>query len=312
MNKGFEGMINIPSESPREADGGKQREVERFWDAAPCDSGTSAMEAGTKDYFWDIEEHRYRLQPHIRELLCALDLDGKQVLEVGTGVGTDARLIIGLGADYCGINVDAGSSKMTRRALEVFGLDGEVLQASALDIPYPDESFDVVYSFGVLHHIPDVRDAVSEISRVLKPGGRLIVMLYNRTSINYAIEIRHLRKWGIRLLGIPGVVRLLGVLGLPAPKLHRHLELWGGPGNMTDEEWLSRNTDGPDNPYSSVYNRAQTEALLADFVDTKQSIYFFDHRHWGPIGRLLSPAARAALGTRWGWHRVATAHKPTR
>lgn len=303
-------MTKDPRGSRQDGNGRKQSEVEQFWDATPCDSGVSDLEVGSEDYFLDIEMQRYQLQPHIRELLCALNLAGKRVLEVGTGVGTDARLMIAQGASYCGINVDAGSARITHRALEVFGLCGEVRQASALEIPYPDASFDIVYSFGVLHHIPSVGDAVIEINRVLKPGGRLVVMLYNRRSINYAIEIRHLRKWGLRLLGLPGVLRTLGTLGFPVTKLHRHLELRKSLGTMTDEEWLSRNTDGPDNPYSRVYGRAETETLLSDFLQVEQHVRFFDYRHWGPIGKIIPPKLRSALGARWGWHRIAVARKP--
>jgi SAM-dependent methyltransferase len=170
--------------------------VEKFWNAKPCDSDTSQQKLLSMDYFAEIEKLRYALQPHIADLLSRLDLQGTRVLEIGTGAGTDARAIVKHGGEYFGINVDAGSSDMTRTALEVFGITGEVRRASALSIPHPDGFFDVVYSFGVLHHIPAVAGAVEEIRRVLKPSGHLVIMLYNRTSINYHLEIRHLRKWG--------------------------------------------------------------------------------------------------------------------
>jgi SAM-dependent methyltransferase len=290
-------------------EGQKQKEVEQFWDAKPCDSDTSDEALHSKEYFNAIEKERYRLQSHILDLLPSLDLNGKKVLEIGTGAGTDARTIIAMGGDYTGINVDAGSSEMTRRALEVFDLSGEVCHASALDIPYQPETFDLVYSFGVLHHIPDVDRAMEEIHRVLKPGGRLAIMLYNRTSINYVVEIRHLRKWGLSLIGFPGIVSVLGWLGLPKVKLRRHLELHKIAGRMSDGEWLSRNTDGPDNPYSRVYDRYETEWLLSGFGEIEQYTKFFDYRHWGPVGKVLPERMRRALGNKWGWHRIAKARK---
>jgi SAM-dependent methyltransferase len=286
-----------------------QKKVEQFWDAKPCDSDVSIEELCSAGYFTDIEDQRYRLQAHIVELLSPLDLEGKRVLEIGTGVGTDARTIIRMGAVYTGINVDAGSCDLTRRALEVFGLPGEVRQASALNIPYPAETFDIVYSFGVLMVIPDVGRAVEEIRRVLKPGGLLVIMLYNRRSINYMVEIRHLRKWGLRILGLPGLLGVLERLGLPRSKLQRHLELRESVGRMSDEEWLSRNTDGPDNPYARVYDQVETEVLLSGFQEVHQYVRFFDYRHWGALGRLIPAKARKAIGTRWGWHRIATARK---
>ncbi len=290
----------------------KQAEVEQFWDAKPCDSDTSQRELLSKEYFGEIEQHRYELQPHIAELLSGLDLGGKRVLEIGTGSGTDARAIIRHGGDYFGINVDAGSSDMTRTALEVFGVPGEVRHASALNIPYPADFFDVVYSFGVLHHIPAVAGAVEEIRRVLKPGGRLVIMLYNRNSINYQVEIRHLRKWGLRLLRLPGLVALLERLGLPRAKMERHVELSNSVGRMSDEEWLSRNTDGPDNPYSRVYDASEVVSLLAGFEQIDQHVDFFDYRHWGLLGRLMPQSLRTYVGARWGWHRIVVGRKPAR
>jgi ubiquinone/menaquinone biosynthesis C-methylase UbiE len=297
-------LTQTPADTEQE-----QGAVEQFWDAKPCDSDMSDKELYSKEYFREIQESRYQLQSHILDLLSSLDLDRKRVLEIGAGVGTDARTIIDLGADYTGINVDAGSCNMTRRALEAFGLSGEVRHASALDIPYPHETFDIVYSFGVLHHIPDADQAVKEILRVLKPGGRLVIMLYNKTSINYMVEIQRLRKWGLRVLGLPGILSLLRRLSLPKTKLQRHLDLRKSIGTMSDEEWLSRNTDGPENPYSRVYDRMETEDLLSGFHEVDQYVRFFDYRHWGAIGRLIPTTARYALGARWGWHRIAIARK---
>jgi ubiquinone/menaquinone biosynthesis C-methylase UbiE len=287
-----------------------QKEVELFWDAKPCDSDTSAESLYSVDFYKDIEDTRYDLQSHIMDLLPSLGLESLRVLEIGTGVGTDARSIVRLGGDYTGINVDAGSCEATRRALELFHLPGKVHQASAVDMPFPDNSFDLVYSFGVLMCIPEVDRAVNEIYRVLKPGGRLVIMLYNRTSINYQIEIRYLRKWGLALLGLPGMVSLLGFIGLPKEKLERHLELRQKMGKMSDEEWLSRNTDGPDNPYATVYDADETRALLRRFESIDQELRFFDYRHWGLLGRLIPNRMRRALGERWGWHRMVTARRP--
>jgi hypothetical protein len=78
---------------------------------------------------------------------------------------------------------------------------------------------------------------------------------------------------------------------------------------MSAEEWLSRNTDRPDNPYSRVYDDHETEELLSDFAEIEQDIRFFDYRHWGPVGKLLPRGIRSALGNKWGWHRIAIARK---
>ena len=72
---------------------------------------------------------------------------------------------------------------------------------------------------------------------------------------------------------------------------------------------MSRNTDGPDNPYSKVYDADETRQLLKDFKDIEQDIKFFDYRHWGPLGKITPAGVRRALGNKWGWHRIVKATK---
>jgi SAM-dependent methyltransferase len=287
----------------------KQEAVQEFWNEKPCDSDVSSQAHGDESYYEEIERDRYSHQGHINLIMDWLSWDGKKVLEVGTGVGTDARNMIGRGCMYQGINVDQGSVDATARALEVYGLPGNVMQCSATELVFPDNSFDIVYSFGVLHHIPDAGRAVSEITRVLKPDGELLVMVYNRSSVNYRLEILVLRKLFVRLLRIPGLIRLFGLLGFPEAKLSRHAEIFAS-GKLSAEEWLSRNTDGPDNPYSLVYGEQEVESLLSGYQIRKNEVFFFDAKHWGVLGKLLPAFMVNYLGRHWGWHRVVYAVKP--
>ncbi|HEV2227942.1 MAG TPA: class I SAM-dependent methyltransferase [Steroidobacteraceae bacterium] len=287
-----------------------QERVREHWDRQPCDSELSAREPASRDFYLDVERQRYALQPHILECHAWIDWRGKRVLEVGAGIGTDARQLIGAGARYTGINIDRGSAEATGHALRVFALPGVSLQRDARSLDFPAGAFDVVYSFGVLQHIPEVGRAVAEIERVLAPGGELLVMLYNRSSINYALEIMLLRKLGLRLLGIPGMIGLLARLGLPRAKLERHRQLHRERARIPPEEWLGRNTNGPDYPYCRVYGAREAEKLLSAFEIVRHEVRFFDHRHWGVLGRLLPPRLRRALGRRWGWHRILHGRKP--
>jgi len=289
--------------------GQKQAAVQDFWNQKPCDSDMSTEERGAMAYYDEIERDRYTHQGHINQIMDWIQWKGKKVLEIGTGVGTDARNIIRRGGTYLGINVDQGSVDATQKALQVFGSDGAVRKCSATELFLPDQSIDVVYSFGVLHHIPDVATAVSEIERVLKPGGELLIMVYNRTSINYKLEILILRKLFVRLLRIPGLIKLLAFAGLPEGKLKRHAEIFSANKNMSDDEWLSRNTDGPDNPYSLVYGAREIEKLLRAFDVKKNEVFYFDTRHWGILGKLLPKSLVEFLGTHYGWHRVIYAVK---
>jgi SAM-dependent methyltransferase len=286
-----------------------QEQVRKYWDDAPCDSSLSSCEPYSQDYFLDIERRRYTLQPHIPEILSWVDWRGKRVLEIGSGLGTDARRIIASGGVYTGINVDRGSTEATARALLAFGCPGVVQERDATSLDFPDGTFDVVYAFGVLHHVPEAGRAIAEIRRVLKPGGELLAMLYNRSSINYAIEIMFLRKLIVRALSLPGVIPLLQRMGFPRGKLEAHAALRARRKRMSDQEWLSRNTDGPDNPYSTVYGAQEARQLLEGFRIEINAARFFDRRHWGPLGRILPQSLCEALGRRWGWHRIVYARR---
>lgn len=287
-----------------------QDRVRAYWNSQPCDSELSKQERLSREFFVDIERQRYTLQPHILKIMSKIDWRGKRMLEVGAGIGTDARTLIGKGAVYTGINIDRGSTEASSRALRVFALSGEVLERDATALDFPDGSFDAVYSFGVLQHIPRADKAVAEIHRILKPGGELLAMLYNRSSINYAVEIMFLRKLGLRLLRLPGAITVLEQLGFPREKLERHRQLFLERGAMSDQEWLSRNTNGPDYPYCRVYDAGEAEELFRAFQIMANEVHFFDHRHWGVFGRLMPAFLRRAIGRRWGWHRIIHARKP--
>ncbi len=290
-----------------------QERVRAYWNSRPCDSELSDRDRLSRDYFLDIERRRYELQPHIPEIISKIAWRGKRVLEIGTGVGTDARNIIGKGGVYTGINIDRGSTETTSQALRVFSLPGIALECDATSLGFPDSSFDVVYSFGVLHHIPEIGKAVAEIHRVLKPGGELLVMLYNRTSINYVVEIMFMRKLGLRILSLPGAIAALHRMGFPREKLERHKELHRQHRRMTDEEWLGRNTNGPDYPYCrGVFGAKEAAELFKAFRIENNEVYFFDHRHWGALGSLVPRNVGVALGRRWGWHRIVYAKKDAR
>jgi SAM-dependent methyltransferase len=110
---------------------------------------------------------------------------GRRVLEVGCGMGTHAAMLIRAGAAYTGVDLTERAIEMTRRRLEVFALEGEVQQADAERLPFEDANFDSVWSWGVIHHSSSFDRCFAEIERVLKPGGRLMLMVYHHPSLFY-------------------------------------------------------------------------------------------------------------------------------
>ena len=175
-----------------------------------------------------------------REALAPLHFDS--ILEIGCGIGTDGAQFAKAGADYTGIDLTEAAIDLARRRFAVSGLNGEFRVSDAEKLGFPGDSFDLVYSHGVLHHTPDIEAAVSEIRRVLKPGGRALVMLYHRGSYNYRIGIRVLRRAGAGLLKSEGGIKMVHRLtGEPIDSLREHAaSLRGANGNFSAAELLNR------------------------------------------------------------------------
>jgi SAM-dependent methyltransferase len=112
------------------------------------------------------------------------DLTGNRVLEVGLGYGTLGSVLVERGASYTGVDIAPGPVEMMRHRIELAGRSEECdsREASALELPFPDAEFDSVYSIGCLHHTGDLARAVAEVRRVLRPGGRAVVMVYDRLA----------------------------------------------------------------------------------------------------------------------------------
>ena len=287
-------------------------QVADFWSQAPCGSQTSDA-ADRRTYFREIEERRYRNEPHIPEVARFGDFAGQRVLEVGCGVGTDGRQFAKAGANYKGINLDEGSTQLAQEAFQLFGLPGTVLQKDAEALDFDDNSFDHVYSFGVIHHSPNTETIVQHMYRVLKPGGTLTVMVYNRDSINYRLEIMVLRKIMRYALWPSFAPRWISaVLKLERDKLERHRQIMMQE-SMTAERWLSINTDGPDCPLAKVYSASEAKRMFRDagFDRISTCVRFFDARHFGRLGRLLPVSVVKCLGEKAGWHLMVFARKPS-
>ena len=114
---------------------------------------------------------------------------GARLLEIGCGMGTDLLQFARGGARCTGVDLTPRSVEITRHRFRLYGMDGAFMIADGERLPFASESFDVVYSNGVLHHTPDTAGAFREVHRVLRPGGVARVMLYHRNSLNYWFEI---------------------------------------------------------------------------------------------------------------------------
>jgi len=286
--------------------------VREFWSEHPCDSDRSVAE-DRRRYFEEIEDWRYSEHPSIIAAAHFTDFAGADVLEIGCGVGTDGRQFMRAGASYTGINLDAGSTALANEAIHTLGLKGQVLQMNGEQLGFPDHSFDHVYMMGILMATPHPESMLSEALRVLRPGGSICAMVYNRSSVNYRIEILGLRRFLRYLLVLPGVVPLLARTGFHRELLRKHRDLVLKRPWMSTNEWVNLNTDGPECPLSGVYSALEVHHMFsnAGFVKIETFVRFLNRHHYGALGRLLPDRLAENLGSRWGWHRWVWARKPT-
>jgi len=204
------------------------------------------------------------------------------VLEIGAGIGTDLAQFAASGARVTDLDLSSGHLELARENFERRGLCGTFVLHDAESLPFEDNRFDVVYSNGVIHHTPNTHDVVREMFRVLKPGGRAIVMVYAENSIHY---------WR-------NLVWTIGIKG-------GELESW----SMGDI--MSRAVERSDNaaarPLVKVYTKRRLRALFEGFED----ISIVQRQMVGAeVPRLLARIPVATLGEIMGWNLVIKARKP--
>jgi ubiquinone/menaquinone biosynthesis C-methylase UbiE len=162
------------------------QQVRAYWEGTPCGTNPEVVgevDALSPEWFERVEDHRYAVEPFIHAIAQFTRHRGKRVLEVGVGAGTDHLQWARAGAECHGVDLTDAAIEITRARLAHYGLSSRLQRANAEEIPYGDDNFDTVYSWGVIHHTERPEMVVAEIRRVLKPTGQFIGMFYSRRSI---------------------------------------------------------------------------------------------------------------------------------
>jgi SAM-dependent methyltransferase len=274
--------------------------VKEFWQAHPCGDAQvgglrGRFQGDYEKFFTDYDQFRYRTEHHIPACIAALNVAGKRVLEIGLGEGAESERLIREGARWSGVDLTAEAVERVRTRLTLRELPhDEVRQGSVLDLPFADGTFDMVFSHGVLHHVPEIKQAQGEIHRVLRPGGELVMMVYARWSLNYLVSIAMIRRAALLAAfplakaggRVPAGGMLAAHLGNARGRgLFRYLRL---------EEFVHHNTDGPANPYALVYDRRRVERDFPSFRVTRTYKRFM---HAPPL-----PVHGLPGETLMGWH----------
>jgi 2-polyprenyl-3-methyl-5-hydroxy-6-metoxy-1,4-benzoquinol methylase len=296
--------------------------VREFWNTEACGSHFVRNFADDRDFFSRYRQFRYSTEWHIPEFAAFADAAGRQVLEIGCGNGADGAMFALHGARYTGVDLTAEAVDKTRRHFSAEGLDGAFRQENCEQLSFADNTFDVVYSFGVLHHTPAPEQAFREVHRVLKPGGEARLMLYHRHSFNYYVRILGY----MRARAVLEVVRragrwqhdrqrnaggIAGVRGNDSPAvwdIHYRNFLREGWGYFRPRNFVHRCTDGPECPYAFTYTAREARRLFAAFGEVTTSVGHLPLNKY-PGARLLPRTVERLLARTMGWHLLIRARK---
>jgi ubiquinone/menaquinone biosynthesis C-methylase UbiE len=285
----------------------KKEEIKNFWNQNPVGENFVEYGDGGLEFFKRYDEFRYRTEGHILSELDKIDFKNKDILEIGIGQGADSMQIVKRGANYYGIDLTETSVQRIKDRFRLSNLPFKEIQvANAENIPYPDNYFDIVYSHGVIHHSPNIEKIVSEIHRVIKPGGKAVIMLYHKNSFNYHVSISVFRRVGLLLLIVfPFLSKVIQkVTGEDIDRINEHKKnvRTYGLSYLKMKNFLHRSTDGPLNVYSSVWNAKTVNTLFKKFSKIETNIHFLNERHLLGLQHLMNKNLKQKLASKYGWH----------
>ncbi|GAB3890990.1 hypothetical protein GCM10028803_02350 [Larkinella knui] len=169
-----------------------KQQVHDFWNEASCGEDLYLKGETLRQKYFQQAKDRYALEPYISGFADFQSHADKQVLEIGVGLGADHQKFAEARASLHGCDLTERAIEHTRERLTLFSLSSDLRVADAENLPYDTGSFDLVYSWGVIHHSPDTQRVVHEIFRVLKPGGQAKVMIYHKHSlVGYLLWLRY-------------------------------------------------------------------------------------------------------------------------
>ena len=277
--------------------------TQRYWDAHPISTDSVPHDRGSRESF-DAIYARWERDMNPRRLEFLDSCRGKELLEIGCGIGIDGRYFSSNGVQYRAIDMSRESLQLAKRHFEMNDLPVRLSNADATRLPFADGSFDVVYSSGVLQHIPDMAAACREAVRVLKPGGTARMMLYHRNSYHYLLVHFVVRPMVWLLLKLP----FGGGLAQRLPQKFRETYQICRDEGFDSDRILSISTDASTpgeanyNPLSYFVTRNEVRVLLSGLENFE---FYTTNLKYFPLPFLRNP-----VENRWGFFLQITATKP--
>lgn len=259
--------------------------AQKQWNARAC--GELPGDKQSVAYFDAVARDRYRQQSWMHDYFRYERFRDQHVLEIGIGQGTDMMQFAQAGALCHGVDITQNHLKLTALNATLRGFDVDLHEVDATRLPFADNSIDCVYSFGVLHHIPEVDQVVREINRVLKPGGRVMIALYYKWSAFHLL-------WKLLANGLRnGWLFTKGYAGLLAT--------------------IETGADGVHiKPYVRLYSKPDVRRLMKAFTAEDLSIHQLHEDHfWPPALGRWARGRLARLEPRLGWYVAYQGVKPT-
>ena len=264
-----------------------KQEAMRLWGADPCGGDVGESAEGSSEFFRDVDRDRYVAYAPWLPAAAGFDrFRGRRLLEIGCGMGTDLASFARGGAEVHAVDLTPRHLAIARQRMINDGRRVKLVRSDGEVLPFPDDTFDVVYSFGVLHHTPGTETAIEEVRRVLKPGGSAVVGLYHRNSAFY---------W----------LNTIVVSGL----LHGRL-LTSGYRRLVADIERHDHTDAL--PLVKVYSRRDMRRLFRRFRSVETEVHHLELSHFSYLARLvrlLPDAWFRRASNRLGWYVFAKARK---
>ena len=253
-------------------------EVRSFWERNPVGAAAIPHPIGSAAYFGAYDALREKTESiqFSNTLHEYTEFAGKRVLDIGCGNGYVLSRYARQGAQTYGVDLTWRAIGLCRQRFELERLSGQFVVANAEKLPFRTAAFDCVNSMGVLHHTPETGKAISEVWRVLRPGGRLILMFYHRASLQY--------RWKFAL-----AAALTG----------------------KSRDHLAREVDGEGNPIGKTYTREELADLLRRFERVEIFAGVLQGNMLVPrVGRVIPAAVLRPFESRFGWFLYAKAIRP--